>query len=140
LLERGEFELDAEIESDTCRCGPPSMHCSTPPGRTAVPCATPREAAVAPCSTNCSLIIVARSWREADGRLNRRRRGAEILGIDPIVLANEGKLVPLWRGGGDAALAALAMCRAAEQAAEIGGSATEPQNGVGPDQLPAQES
>jgi hydrogenase expression/formation protein HypE len=52
---------------------------------------------------------------------------AEILGIDPMYVANEGKLVAFVAPeGADAALAALRSVPGCEQAAEIGEVRTEP--------------
>ena len=52
---------------------------------------------------------------------------AEILGIDPMYVANEGKLVAFVAPeAADEALAALRRCPGCEQAAEIGEVRTEP--------------
>ena len=52
---------------------------------------------------------------------------AEILGIDPMYVANEGKLVAFVAPeGADAALAALRSVEGCEDAAEIGEVRTEP--------------
>ena len=49
MLARGEFDLDADVESDTRRCGRRSTRCWTPPGRTCAACATRRAAAWRRC-------------------------------------------------------------------------------------------
>ena len=56
---------------------------------------------------------------------------AEILGIDPMHVANEGKLVAIVAPeAADAALAALRSMPGGEEAAEIGECKTEPEGMV----------
>jgi hydrogenase expression/formation protein HypE len=56
---------------------------------------------------------------------------AEILGIDPMHVANEGKLVAIVAPeAADAALAALRSAPGGEEAAEIGECRTEPEGMV----------
>ena len=52
MLARDEFELSADVESDTCRCGRRSTRCSTRPARRCAACATPPAAASRRCSTS----------------------------------------------------------------------------------------
>ena len=66
--------------------------------------------------------------REGDVPIEPAVAGAaEILGIDPMYVANEGKLVAFVAPeGADAALAALRSVEGCEEAAEIGEVRTEP--------------
>ncbi len=129
MLARGEFELDAEIESDTRSLWPvvdrlldvagPSLHClrdATRGGVASVLNELARASGVA--------VLV----REAGLPVNPAVAGAaELLGIDPLYVANEGKLVavvaPEQAGAALDALRALPGC---EEAAEIGEVRTEP--------------
>jgi len=129
MLARNEFELDAEIESDTCSLWPvvdalleaagPSLRClrdATRGGVASVLNELARASAVA--------MIV----REAAVPVRPEVAGAaEILGIDPMYVANEGKLVAFVEPGlADAALAAMRSVPGCEAAAEIGEVRTEP--------------
>jgi hydrogenase expression/formation protein HypE len=71
---------------------------------------------------------VAMIVREADVPVKAAVAGAaEILGIDPMYMANEGKLVAFVAAdAADAALTALRSVPGCEQAAEIGEVRTEP--------------
>jgi len=129
MLARGEFELDAAIESDTRSLWPavdalleaagPSLRCmrdATRGGIASVLNEIARSSAVA-------MIVQER----AVPVLPAVAGAAEILGIDPMYVANEGKLVAFVAP--DAAAAALAALRevpGCEQAAEIGEVRTEP--------------
>jgi hydrogenase expression/formation protein HypE len=123
MLARGEFELDAPVESDTQPLWPavdglleaagPALRCvrdATRGGLSSVVNELARASGVG--------IIV----READVPVRAAVAGAcEILGIDPMYVANEGRLVAFVAP--DAAADALAALRAApgcEGAAEIG--------------------
>ena len=129
MLARNEFDLDAEIESDSCSLWPavdalldavgPSLRCmrdATRGGVASVLNELARSSAVA--------MIV----REGDVPVNPAVSGAaEILGIDPMYMANEGKLVAFVApGAAEDALAALRSVPGCEQAAEIGEVRTEP--------------
>ena len=129
MLARGEFELDAEIESDTRSLWPavdalldaagPQLHCmrdATRGGVASVLNELSRSSAVA--------MIV----REGDVPVHPAVAGAaEILGIDPMYVANEGKLVAFVAPeAADRALEALRAVDGCEAAAEIGEVRTEP--------------
>jgi hydrogenase expression/formation protein HypE len=129
MLARGEFELDAEIESDTRSLWPavdalldaagPELHCmrdATRGGVASVLNELSRSSAVA--------MIV----REGDVPVHPAVAGAaEILGIDPMYVANEGKLVAFVApDAADRALEALRAVDGCEAAAEIGEVRTEP--------------
>jgi hydrogenase expression/formation protein HypE len=129
MLARGEFELDAEIESDTCSLWPAvdalldaagsDLRClrdATRGGVASVMNELARASAVA--------MIV----REGAVPVRPAVAGAaEILGIDPMYVANEGKLVAfVGPESADAALAALRTVPGCEEAAEIGEVRTEP--------------
>jgi len=129
MLARGEFDLDATIESDTRPLWPavdalleaagPEVHCmrdATRGGVASVLNELARASAV-------SMII-----REAAVPVDPAVAGAaELLGIDPMYVANEGKLVAFVApDAADAALAALRSVPGGEQASEIGEVRTEP--------------
>jgi hydrogenase expression/formation protein HypE len=129
MLARGEFELDAAIESDTQSLWPaadalldaagPSLHCmrdATRGGVASVLNELARASSVA--------ILV----REAAVPIDPAVAGAsEILGIDPMYVANEGKLVAFVAAEqADQALAALRGVPGCEDAAEFGEVKTEP--------------
>jgi hydrogenase expression/formation protein HypE len=129
MLARGEFELGAAIESDTRSLWPtvdalldavgPDMRClrdATRGGAASVLNELARASGVA--------MIV----READVPVEPAVAGAaEILGIDPMYVANEGKLVAFVAPeSSDAALAALRSVPGGERAAEIGEVKTDP--------------
>ena len=124
--------LDADDRvRHAARCGRRSTRCSTPPGRRCAACATRRAAASRRCSTSWR---APRAWRcscaRPTCRCTRRSPGAaELLGIDPMYVANEGSARRVRRPGRapDAALAALrGVRRAASRRAEIGEVKTEP--------------
>jgi hydrogenase expression/formation protein HypE len=129
MLARNEFELDAEIESDSCSLWPavdalldaagPSLHCMRDATRGGVASVLNELAR----SSSVAMIV-----READVPVKPAVAGAaEILGIDPMYMANEGKLVAfIAPEATDAALAALRSVPGCEQAAEIGEVRTEP--------------
>ena len=129
MLARGEFDLDAEIESDTRSLWPavdalldaagPHVRCmrdATRGGVASVLNELARASAVA--------MIV----REAAVPVRPAVAGAaELLGIDPMYVANEGAFVAFVAAdGADAALAALRAVPGCEAAAEIGEVRTEP--------------
>ncbi len=129
MLARNEFELDAEIESDTRSLWPavdalldaagPSLHCvrdATRGGVASVLNELARSSAVA-ILVDEAKVPVAPAVAGA----------AEILGIDPMYVANEGKLVAFVAAdAAEQALAALRHTPGGEQAAEIGEVRTEP--------------
>ncbi len=129
MLARNEFELDAEIESDTRSLWPvvdalleaagPGLHClrdATRGGVASVLNELARTSSVAMIVREGAVPVVP----EVAG-------AAEILGIDPMYVANEGKLVAFVApGSADAALAAMRAVPGCEAAAEIGEVRTEP--------------
>ena len=129
MLARGEFELDAEIESDTRSLWPavdalldaagPELRCLRDATRGGVASVLNE---LARAST------VAMIVRESAVPVNPAVAGAaEILGIDPMYVANEGKLVAFVAPeAAAAALEALRSVPGCEQAAEIGEVRTEP--------------
>jgi hydrogenase expression/formation protein HypE len=129
MLARNEFALDAEIESDTCSLWPavdallevvgPSLRCmrdATRGGVASVLNELARSAGVA--------MLV----HEADVPVRPVVAGAaEILGIDPLYMANEGKVVVFVAAeSARRALAALRSVPGCEQAADIGEVRTDP--------------
>ena len=129
MLARGEFELDASIESDTRSLWPavdavldaagPSIRCMRDATRGGV-ASVLNELARA---SSVAMIV-----RERDVPVDPAVVGAaEILGIDPMYVANEGKMVLFVAAeAADAALGALRSVEGCEQAAEIGEVRTEP--------------
>jgi hydrogenase expression/formation protein HypE len=129
MLARGEFELAAAIESDTQSLWPavdalldaagPALRCirdATRGGVASVLNELARSSGVA--------IVV----REAAVPVQPAVVGAcEILGIDPMYVANEGRLIAFVApDAADDALAALSSAPGSEGAAEIGEVKTEP--------------
>ncbi len=129
MLARGELGLEAEIESDTRSLWPavdalleavgPHMRCirdATRGGVASVLNELARASGVA--------IVV----HEGDVPVNPAVAGAaEILGIDPMYVANEGKLVAFVAPDhADAALATLRDVPGCERATDIGEVKTEP--------------
>ena len=110
MLARGEFELDAEIESDTRSLWPvvdalleeagPSLRCMRDATRGGVASVLNELAR----SSQVAMLV-----REAAVPIDPAVAGAsEILGIDPMYVANEGKLVAFVAPeAADTALAAL---------------------------------
>ncbi len=129
MLARDEFSLDAEITSDTRALWPAvdslleaagaSLHCMRDATRGGV-------ASVLNELARASGVAI--SVREGDVPVNPAVAGAaEMLGIDPMYVANEGKLVAFVASdGAEAALAALRSVPGCEDAAEIGEVKTEP--------------
>jgi hydrogenase expression/formation protein HypE len=129
MLARGEFDLEAEIESDTRSLWPavdalldaagPSLRCMRDATRGGVASVLNELARASQ---------VAMLVHERDVPVHPAVAGAaEILGIDPMYVANEGKFVafvaPDAAGGALEALRAVPGC---EDAAEIGEVRTEP--------------
>jgi hydrogenase expression/formation protein HypE len=129
MLARGEFELDAEIESDTRSLWPvvdalletvgPELRCMRDATRGGVASVLNELAR----SSSVAMIV-----REGNIPVNPAVAGAaEILGIDPMYVANEGKLVAFVAPDvADRALEALRGVEGCEAAAEIGEVRTEP--------------
>jgi len=129
MLARGELGLDAEIESDTCSLWPavdalldaagPALHCM-------------RDATRGGVASVLNELVrasgVAMVVNEAAVPVDPAVAGAsELLGIDPLYVANEGKLVAFVApDSADEALAALRSVAGCERAAEIGEVKTEP--------------
>ncbi|MGH3262208.1 MAG: hydrogenase expression/formation protein HypE [Trebonia sp.] len=129
MLARNEFDLDASIESDTRPLWPavdallgsagPELHCMRDATRGGVASVLNELAR----SSSVAMIV-----REGDVPVQPAVAGAaEILGIDPMYVANEGKLVAFVSSdAADDALAALRAVPGCEQAAEIGEVRTDP--------------
>jgi hydrogenase expression/formation protein HypE len=129
MLARGEFELDAEIESDTRSLWPvvdalleavgPELRCMRDATRGGVASVLNELAR----SSSVAMIV-----REGNIPVNPAVAGAaEILGIDPMYVANEGKLVAFVApDAADRALETLRGVEGCEAAAEIGEVRTEP--------------
>ena len=128
LLARGDLELDADIESDTCSLWP-AADALLETGGDGLRCM--RDATRGGVATVLNEIARARRCDgPARGRGSARdevKGAGEILGIDPLYMANEGKLVAfLAPEQADGALAALRSVPGCEEAAEIGEVKTEP--------------
>jgi hydrogenase expression/formation protein HypE len=129
MLARGEFELDAEIESDTRSLWPavdvlleavgPQLRCMRDATRGGVASVLNELARAA---------SVAMIVREGDIPVKPEVAGAaEILGIDPMYVANEGQMVVFVAEEAAAtALSALRAVPGCERAVEIGEVRTEP--------------
>ncbi|HEV2785241.1 MAG TPA: hydrogenase expression/formation protein HypE [Solirubrobacteraceae bacterium] len=133
MLARGEFELDADITSDTMCLWPmvdtlldqtgPSLRCLRDATRGGV-ASVLNELARA---SRVAMVI-----NEAAVPVDPSVAGAaEILGIDAMYVANEGKLVAVVAPeAADAALAAIRSVPGGEEAAIIGECRTEPEGMV----------
>jgi hydrogenase expression/formation protein HypE len=129
MLARGEFELDADIESDTRSLWPvadalleaagESLHCMRDATRGGVASVLNELAR----SSGVAMLV-----RESAVPVHPAVAGAsEILGIDPMYVANEGKLVAFVAPeAAEEALAALRAVPGCEAAAEIGEVKAEP--------------
>jgi len=129
MLARDQFDLDAEIESDTCCLWPAvdalldavgvQLHCLRDATRGGV-ASVLNELARA---SGVSMVV-----READVPVSPVvAAAAELLGIDPMYIANEGRLVAFVAPDeADAALTALRAVPGCERAAAIGEVRTEP--------------
>jgi hydrogenase expression/formation protein HypE len=129
MLARNQFDLDAEVESDT-RCLWPAvdllldavgaqLHCLRDATRGGV-ASVLNELARA---SGVSMVV-----READVPVSPVvGAAAELLGIDPMYIANEGRLVAFVAPEAtEAALAALRTVPGSEHAAAIGEARAEP--------------
>jgi len=129
MLARGELGLDAEIESDTRSLWPaadalleaagPALRCMRDATRGGVASVLNELARASQAAVQV---------READVPVRPDVTGAaELLGIDPMYVANEGVLVCFVAPeGADEALRALRSVPGHEQAAEIGEARSEP--------------
>jgi hydrogenase expression/formation protein HypE len=129
MLARDEFELEADVESDTRSLWPavdalldeagPSLRCMRDATRGGVASALnelARASGVAILVDEAAVPVVPAVMG-----------AAELLGIDPMYVANEGKLVAFVAPeAADAALAALRSVEGCEAAAVIGEVRTEP--------------
>ena len=129
MLARGEFDLDAEIESDTRSLWPvvdalldaagPAIHCLRDATRGGV------ASVLNELARASSVAMIVREG--AVPVLPEVAGAAEILGIDPMYVANEGKLVAFVEPeAAQTALRALRAVPGCEAAAEIGEVRTEP--------------
>lgn len=129
MLARGEFELAAPVESDTHSLWPaadalleaagPSLRCMRDATRGGV-ASVLNELAKA---SGVAVLV-----REGAIPIHPSVAGAcEILGIDPMYVANEGKLIAVVAPeAAEAALEALRAVPGCEEAAEIGEAKSEP--------------
>ena len=123
MLARGEFDLDADIRSDTCSLWPAvdALLDAAGPGLRTMRDAT-RGGVASVMNELARASGVAMLVREGDVPVDPAVAGAsEILGLDPMYVANEGRLVAFVapESAGDA-LAALRGVPGCERAAEIG--------------------
>ncbi|MDQ2967333.1 MAG: hydrogenase expression/formation protein HypE [Actinomycetota bacterium] len=129
MLARGEFELDAEVESDT-RSLWPAVDALLDAAGPALRCM--RDATRGGVATVLNELArasgVAVLVREAQVPVPPAVAGAcEILGLDPMYVANEGKLVAVVAPeAADGALKALRSTPGCEEATEIGEVRTDP--------------
>jgi hydrogenase expression/formation protein HypE len=123
MLARNEFELDAEIESDTRPLWPAveAMLDAAAPHLRCLRDAT-RGGVASVLNELARASAVAMVVQEGAIPVNPVVAGAaEILGIDPMYMANEGKLVAFVAPeGSEAALAALRSAPGGQGAVEIG--------------------
>ncbi len=129
MLARDQFDLDADLESDTCSLWPAAealleaagdkLHCMRDATRGGV-------ASVLNELARASAIAI--TVREADVPVSPIvQAAAELLGIDPMYVANEGRLVAFVApAAAEAALDALKQVDGCQQAAAIGEVKTEP--------------
>ncbi len=129
MLARGEFELDAAVESDTCSLWPAvnALLHAAGPGLRCMRDAT-RGGVASVLNELARASGVAMLVREAAVPVAPAVVGAcEILGIDPMYVANEGRLVAVVAPElAEAALDAVRMVPGCEAAAEIGEVRTDP--------------
>jgi hydrogenase expression/formation protein HypE len=129
MLARGEFELDAAIESDTAPLWPAvdALLDAAGEGLRCMRDAT-RGGVASVLNELARSSSVAMLVREGSIPVDPAVAGAaEILGIDPLYVANEGRLVAFVAPErADAALCALRSVAGSEQAREIGEVRTEP--------------
>ena len=129
MLARGEFELDAPVESDTCSLWPAVDALLDAAGEHLRCLRDATRGGVASVLNELARASgVAMIVREGDVPVAPAVAGAaEILGIDPMYVANEGKLVAFVAPeGAEAALNALRAVPGCERAVEIGEVKTQP--------------
>ena len=129
MLARNEFDLDADIESDTCSLWPAvdalleaaggELHCmrdATRGGIASALCELARSSGVSVLVDEAALPVAPAV-----------RAAAELLGIDPVHIANEGRLVAFVAPErAERALAALRAVPGCDQAATIGEVRADP--------------
>ena len=129
MLARNEFELDAEIESDT-RCLWPAVDALLQKTGAQLRCLrdATRGGVASVLNELARASSVAMIVREGEIPVAPAVAGAaEILGIDPMYVANEGVFVAIVAPeASEPALAALRGVPGGEQAAEIGEVRSEP--------------
>jgi hydrogenase expression/formation protein HypE len=129
MLARGELGLEAELESDTCSLWP-VMEALLEAAGGALHCArdATRGGVASVLNELARASRVAMVVREGQVPVRPEVAGAaELLGIDPMYVANEGKLVAFVAPeAADAALAALRATEAGAEAAEIGEVKSDP--------------
>jgi hydrogenase expression/formation protein HypE len=129
MLARGEFDLEADIVSDTCSLWP-AVDALLDAAGEHIRCMrdATRGGVASVLNELARTSSVAMIVREAAVPVHPAVSGAaEILGIDPMYVANEGKFVAFVAPEhADDALAALRSVPGCEQAAEIGEVRTEP--------------
>lgn len=129
MLARGEFDLDADIRSDT-RCLWPAADALLDAAGPALRCMrdATRGGVASVLNELARASGVGITVREEAVPVRPAVAGAcEILGIDPLYVANEGRLVAAVAAeAADGALAALRGVPGYEDAAEIGEVAAEP--------------
>ena len=129
MLARGELGLEADIESDTCSLWPAvdGLLDAAGPGLRCLRDAT-RGGVASVLNELARASGVAMIVREASVPVQPAVAGAaEILGIDPMYVANEGKFVVFVAPAhAERALAALRAAPGGDGAAEIGEVKTDP--------------
>jgi hydrogenase expression/formation protein HypE len=129
MLARGEFELDASIESDTA-CLWPAVDALLDAAGGGLRCLrdATRGGVASVLNELARASSVAMLVREGAIPVHPAVAGAaEILGIDPMYVANEGKLVAFVSPDAvDAALEALRAVAGCDEAVEIGEVRTQP--------------
>jgi hydrogenase expression/formation protein HypE len=129
MLARGEFELGATIKSDTRSLWPAADALLDAAGERLRCMRDATRGGVASVLNELARASgVAMVVREGDVPVHPAVAGAaELLGIDPMYVANEGKLVAFVAPeAAEPALAALRSAPGGEDAAEIGEVRTEP--------------
>jgi hydrogenase expression/formation protein HypE len=129
MLARNQFDLDAEIESDTCSLWPavdalldaagPDVHCIRDATRGGVASVLNELARASSTAVTAREAMVPVSPVVA--------AAAELLGIDPMYIANEGRMVAFVAAqAADGALEALRAVPGCEQAALMGEVRSDP--------------
>jgi hydrogenase expression/formation protein HypE len=129
MLARDEFDLEADVESDTRSLWPavdalldevgPSLRCMRDATRGGVASALNELAR----ASNVAVLVDERAVPVKPAVAG----ASELLGIDPMYVANEGKLVAfVGPESADAALAALRSADGCDEAAQIAEVRTEP--------------